>query len=77
MDRRLFRRDQPPASTLLRSTVVPHVAPDRDLGREACAMFANNGHYVRFCCGCCMNGLKKKRVLITALLDGCLRCSTQ
>jgi len=50
MDGRLFRRNEPPASTLLRGTVVP-TSPPIDLGPLACADFAN-GHDVRFCWDC-------------------------
>jgi len=65
MDGRLFRRNEPPASTLLRGTVVP---TSLDLGPLARADFAN-GHDVRFC-GDCKTELDKKRVPITALLNG-------
>jgi len=67
MDERLFRRDQPPASTLLRGIVVP-TSPPIDLGPLARADFAS-GHDVRFCWDC-KNELDKKRVPITALLNG-------
>jgi len=59
MDGRFFRRDQPPASTLLRGIVVP-TSPPIDLGPLACADFAN-GHDVRFCWDCKAE-LDKKRV---------------
>jgi len=49
-DGRLFRRNQPPASTLLRGTVVS-TSPPIDLGPLARADFAN-GHDVRFCWDC-------------------------
>jgi len=44
MDGRLFRRDQPPASTLLRDTVVPK-SPPIDCCPLSCVDFAN-GHDV-------------------------------
>jgi len=67
MDGHLFRRNQPPASTLLRGTVVP-TSPPIDLSILARADFAN-GHDVRFCWDC-KTELDKKRVPITALLNG-------
>ena len=75
MDGHLFRRNEPPASTLLRGTVVP-TSPPIDLGPLARADFAN-GHDVRFCWDC-KTELDKKRVPITALLNGNVylaRCS--
>jgi len=67
MDGHLFRRNQPPASTLLRGTVVP-TSPPIDLSILARADFAN-GHDVRFCWDCKAE-LDKKRVPIAALLNG-------
>ena len=67
MDKRLFRRNEPPASTLLRGIVVP-TSPPIDLSILARADFAN-GHDVRFCWDC-KTELDKKRVPITALLIG-------
>ena len=75
MDGHLFRRNQPPASTLLRGIVVP-TSPPIDLGPLARADFAS-GHDVRFCWDC-KTELDKKRVPITALLNGNVyraRCS--
>jgi len=66
-DGRLFRRDQPPASTLLRGIVVP-MSPPIDLSILARADFAS-GHDVRFSWDC-NTGLDKKREPITALLNG-------
>ena len=74
MDGHLFRRNEPPASTLLRGTVVP-TSPPIDLGPLGRTDFAN-GHDVRFCWDC-KTELDKKRVPIAALLNGnvCLaRC---
>jgi hypothetical protein len=67
MDGHLFRRNEPPASTLLRGTVVP-TSPPIDLSILARADFAN-GHDVRFCWDC-KTELDKKRVPVTALLNG-------
>ena len=75
MDGHLFRRNEPPASTLLRGTVVP-TSPPIDLGPLARADFAN-GHDVRFCWDC-KTELDKRRVPIVALLKGNVflaRCS--
>ena len=75
MDGHLFRRNEPPASTLLRGIVVP-TSPPIDLGPLARADFAS-GHDVRFCWDC-KTELDKKRVPITALLNGNVnlaRCS--
>jgi len=69
MDGRLFRRNQPPASTLLRGTVVPTSLPI-DLSILARADFAN-GHDVRFCWDC-----KTARLSSTRSECPLLRCST-
>jgi len=68
MDGRLFRRNQPPASTLLRGTVVP-TSPPIDLGPLVRAEFAN-GHDVRFCWDC------KAELDSTRSECPSLRCST-
>jgi len=67
MDGHLFRRNEPPASTLLRGIVVP-TSPPIDLGPLARADFANS-HDVRFCWDCKAE-LDKKQVPIAALLNG-------